>query len=955
MFTLKFANSIKKKYRDRLINREQQWPYCHGDKLIHLSLIEGERGIHLKKSKSQVNETLLKRDEEKTKLKRTPIAYADLFKVEGKKKCVRKVLVEGDAGIGKTTLCTIMSEDWANDKLFQQFELLLLLPLREREVAKASSLLELLKLFHSSESLCTSVAHFIEEDEGENTLIVADGWDELSVDERNVESFLYKLLFGKIFPFMSVVVTSRYSASASLHNLPHIDRFIEIRGFNKESIKDFIESEFTEDRIVGRNLLKKLENSALIGSVCSVPLCCVIICHLWRTLQEDLPTTMTELYTKITLNILIRNVRKGFPENDDSLTQSFSNFDSLPENLKQSWSRLCEFAFLTITKDKIVFSRDELARCWSHGSIIDENIFRFGLLQAAQSIFAVGSGTSFHFLHLTFQEYLAALYLSRQPLDIQVHACERYAKTSRFDMVVRFLFGITAQKCDSEEAIDKLLMPIRRSCTPWTICHCLFEAGHNNLTPVGNICELLLKNHYLPKSSYTAHDFSALIHIISHTHHRCSVSISFTDCGITNNQIITFGRALAAKKGNLQMENLNLSGNKLTTQDMSALFSSETVFAFKSLMRLTIDCNEIGAKGLESVMTTLKSAQCNISTLSLSYNPLGISGLQVLEHTICSGALTGLAHLTLQGSLTTDADINATLLISLSASLSVYCPMFGMLDVSENNLGVPGARALGTVLTQLNQHENDTAIHLELANANFCCGPSVSNIKFSCYKFQSVSLNLSDNPIGLEGVTTIGHMISNNQISALYMNKCQLTCNTISFHHVEAPSSSNNSGQNCTTVSSVGSQLSTLQPSSTLTVLDLNGNDFSGKNIDILAGFMHLCPFLSDLRCSNCGINSHDIENLFIRLIEMNSRPLLNLVSWWLEENKIEDIGVSTLIKYLPSLFPNLKGVCFDNNMVNRDMRHKFRDILNQVNEIYTDIHNCAPYFNTAYVRFKPF
>ena len=35
----------------------------------------------------------------------TPLAYGDLFKVESGKRPVGKVLVEGDAGIGKTTLC----------------------------------------------------------------------------------------------------------------------------------------------------------------------------------------------------------------------------------------------------------------------------------------------------------------------------------------------------------------------------------------------------------------------------------------------------------------------------------------------------------------------------------------------------------------------------------------------------------------------------------------------------------------------------------------------------------------------------------------------------------------------------------------------------------------------------------------------------------------------------------
>ena len=68
--------------------------------------------------------------EDKT-VKRTPLAYGDLFKGDR----VRKVLVEGDAGIGKTTLTTSLSEDWACGELFQEFELLLLLSLRHKKVA----------------------------------------------------------------------------------------------------------------------------------------------------------------------------------------------------------------------------------------------------------------------------------------------------------------------------------------------------------------------------------------------------------------------------------------------------------------------------------------------------------------------------------------------------------------------------------------------------------------------------------------------------------------------------------------------------------------------------------------------------------------------------------------------------------------------------------------------------
>ena len=176
-------------------------------------------------------------------------------------------------------------------------------------MSSAGSLPELLKLLHSSPRLCDSVARYLEEEEGERVLIIADGWDELSESERREGAFLYQLLF-ELFPFVSVVLTSRPSASASLHHLPCIDRFVEVHGFSKEHIVEYIQSEFASDQEKAARLLQQLESNPLIDSVCSVPLNCVIVCHLWRSLEETLPTTMTKLYTKIILQFILRNIRK---------------------------------------------------------------------------------------------------------------------------------------------------------------------------------------------------------------------------------------------------------------------------------------------------------------------------------------------------------------------------------------------------------------------------------------------------------------------------------------------------------------------------------------------------------------------------------------------------------------------------------------------------------------------
>ena len=98
-------------------------------------------------------------------VKRSPLAYADILKTKDGENTVRIILVEGDAGIGKTTLCTALSEEWANETNFQEFKILLLLHLRQRRIASAGSLLGLLKLLHPSQKVCELVAEYIEEQE----------------------------------------------------------------------------------------------------------------------------------------------------------------------------------------------------------------------------------------------------------------------------------------------------------------------------------------------------------------------------------------------------------------------------------------------------------------------------------------------------------------------------------------------------------------------------------------------------------------------------------------------------------------------------------------------------------------------------------------------------------------------------------------------------------------------
>ena len=861
---------MKGKYLERRIIHGKQWPPCHSNRLVRLEREKGE-GYSAN----------TQRGREDKGIKRTSLAYGDLFKVESGKRRVRKVLVEGDAGIGKTTLCIAVSEDWANGKLFQQFELVLLLPLRMKAVASAGSLPELLKLLHPSPRLCDSVAKYLEDEEGESVLIIADGWDELGKSERQEGSFLYQFLFGPRFYLMSIVVTSRPTASAPLRELPDIDRFVEVCGFSIEHIVEYIQSEFTSDQGKADRLREQLEGNPLVESVCSVPLNCAIICHLWRTHEEALPTTMTELYTRIILNSVFRSIHK-FDSYKSVL--KLHKFDSLPADLQQSWWLLCEFAFRALEKDQLVFSQEELEAFFPESLALDKRILYFGLLQSAES---VGVGISFHFLHLTFQEYLAALNLTRQPTDkqleiFQTHKTKSWSSPHHFIMVCRFFFGINFNlefNADTISSIQQMLECVASDLIPdrLSICHCAFEA-HNDLINK-NVTQYLVTHPLLDTVYFghprTAHDCSAILYVIANLQ-ECRYGLEVSLDNASENQVKELVGILANKKGKLWISKLDLSGSRLT-----------------------------------------------------------ISSLQVLESAARGYMFAELEDLNLEGSLTSDADTNAKWLVTLSG----HCPNLKRLDLSYNNLGVPGACALAKLyvsdqlyLNETNLGDNGLAIVVKsfkvishglglvdndihasgiscLADA-VCSGELELLSKFNIIHDYESALDLSGNPLGLEGTIAVGRMLSSSHCELYNVNlsRCDLTTAGGCLPSTDSIS-----------CEAVGRQLCQMLQTNTVMSLILDHNSFTGDGIHILVSLMHLCPSLEYLSTHNCGITSDDLIWLLDKLESSSPDLCSELREWYLQDNQIDGRGVSALIDHLPSLLPRLGCSAFDIDSLSRN------------------------------------
>ena len=941
----KFVSNIKKKYKGRRIIQEEQLLGCKSEKLVRLELV--------KKKRLQASEQRGNRVSEDSNIIRTPLVYGDLFKVEKGKKEIKTILIDGDAGIGKTTFCIAVCEDWADGKIFPEFKLVLLLPLREQEVASAGSLLDLLKFLHSSLEVCDLVKNYFEEDEG-SILVIADGWDEVGDKNRDKGTFLYKLLFSSQYSSVSTIVTSRPSASASLHHGTSIDRFAEIRGFDKEHIVEYIKSEFEDDQAVASDILEKVESNPLVESICSIPLNCAIICHLWQMLKLDFPTTMTGLYTKVILNIIIRSIHK-FQTCENIV--SLSSFDDLPETLQQSWWLLCEFAFQTLKEDKLVFSDKELRDFFPQGLSLDD-IHCFGLLQSSVSILEVGCGTSFHFLHLTFQEYLAALFLVKQKssevavadpdllisglinlFEVPMKDDYRLFLNYKGSIVLKFFFGIAYTFEIFQNSIGQRILTsltgLDDRCLPLdlVLCYWAFEAHNDQFVHV--VIDKLNGSCYtLP---HVIHDFVAVAYVIAKIPECTDEAISLRGFGLRDYHFTVLTDILTNKDWKLQVRRFEFNFNELTVRGIAGLFNRAAA-AFQSLSSLALDDSyssndiiTIDDECINPILATLAQS-LNEVVFSFENNPLDVPSLKVFRDALCHHQLSNLTELYLKDSLSSDPLANAEFIQALG-----HCRGLKVLNLSSNDLHEPGGRALGKILPQLSLETlniSDTVLgdegmsalnqglkstcHIGRLNLgeNDIHAAGISCLADSICAGKMVieySLHLTDNPLGLEGAKSVVRLLSSKHFLAeiVDLNYCELTTAEGDSAHFTSP----HFGESSITCAGFREWICGCDiKADSIKILKLYGNDFSGEGIKfhVLAGFMHLCPRLRILDCGDCDITSNDLKQL-LSLFQPHSNLKHSLEEWDLGNNDFH-LYLKHLLSLLFQLNLNLEEWDLCNN-----------------------------------------
>uniref|UniRef100_A0A3B3CJR3 NACHT domain-containing protein n=1 Tax=Oryzias melastigma TaxID=30732 RepID=A0A3B3CJR3_ORYME len=346
----------------------------------------------------------------------TSIRQEELFQLPaGRQEPIRTVMTKGVAGIGKTVLTQKFTLDWAEGKANQNIHFIFPFTFRELNVLKEEkfSLVELVHHFFP-ETKEAGICSF----EDFQVVFIFDGLDECRLpldfhktqilnDPRkstSVGDLLTNLIRGNLLPSARLWITTR-PAAANQIPAECVDMVTEVRGFNDPQKEEYFRKRFRDEEQASR-IISHIKRSRSLHIMCHIPVFCWITATVLEDLLKsreggELPKSLTEMYIHF---LVVQAKVKKVKYDGGAETDPHWSLES-----RKMMESLGKLAFEQLQKGNLIFYESDLTECGI--DIRAASVYSGVFTQIFREERGLYQDKVFCFIHLSVQEFLAALYV----------------------------------------------------------------------------------------------------------------------------------------------------------------------------------------------------------------------------------------------------------------------------------------------------------------------------------------------------------------------------------------------------------------------------------------------------------------------------------------------------------------------------------------------------------------
>ncbi|XP_056382153.1 protein NLRC5 isoform X2 [Hyla sarda] len=717
------------------------------------------------------------------------------------------ILLVGVPGTGKTMLTRRICYDWALGK-FSQFILTFLFEFRQLNlINRHFTLRELLfDLFLMPDLYEDEVYNYIL-NYPMKVLLIFDGLDEFLgtfttnspttksdfFEKTSIAQLFTNIFHGTFLQGCTVIVTCR---SKILNSLPldSVAHVAEVLGFDKERVELYIDEFFYCNPFKDIVLSYVRDNNRLMH-MCFVPALCHIVCvcleHLQNTLsnKSQLPQTITQFYVKMLL-IFIQKRMTQITEEATILT-----------TFRKHILKLSHIAQQGLDNNKSVFytghiSEDLKQFAESHGFLSHFEVKRFDSC----------NDDGYSFVHLSSQEFFAALYLMVNDQITEDNLQKRLSLKSKWtskqntkneitDNLHIFLSGLSSKDCQKflyklgghknlilkkQNAIIESLR--RMADTQLTgpklikLCHCTYETQDENLAQ--HVGKLTAMKYELRNFRIFPVDMTALMYVVKHG--SCLVSLDFAGCPMELECLDILGTCK-------HIQTLSFRHQKYG--DLFAQALSPWIAGMKNMKKIRVTAGRLTEDGIRALMQSYVLCSA-LQEINLQNNHLKVEDMTLLIELFSK--MENLKILDLSHN-----DVNVMGILKLLKS-AVNCPRIIDIQIIDTATAIFSSEHLEFISSpKVKKSREETADikvkKLRLENCSLTSEdiPQLAEILTGC-KFSDI--NLSGNPFGDHGCKKLIDILPNIHISGkLELNRTMLSeegslhlvCSMVTCHNIK--------------------------------------------------------------------------------------------------------------------------------------------------------------------------